>query len=139
MAQDLSYAAMDKEKADAQAAQQAQLEAQKRDAEQKAQAEAEKNPALQAATSNLANRLTPQQQGLNPNAALGEYSLLAGEVANASTSAEDYSNNMIRGVEAGKLDPRMVLEDASVLPQYREALYNSMQQQSQPQGLGSIR
>jgi len=135
MAKDLSYAAMDKEKADALAAQEAQIEKQQREQVAAQQAEAEKNPALQAATGSLVNRLSSEQQGLSPNPALGVYSTLAGEVANGSRNQEEYSDNMLKAAQAGTVDPRMVLEDESVLPQFRQALYDSMQQS---QGLGSI-
>jgi len=135
MAQDLSYEAMDREKADAQAAQQAQIEKQQIDAAQQAQAQSEKNPALQVATNNLANNITQQQQGLGPNPALSEYSRIAGEIANASRNQEEYSNNMIKAGQSGAIDPRTLLGDESILPQFRDALYNSMQQ---PKGLGTI-
>ena len=135
MAQDLSYEAMDREKANAQAAQQAQLEKQQRDAEQQAQAQSEKNPALQVATNNLANNITPQQQGLGPNTALNEYSRIAGEIANSSSSQEEYSNNMIKAGQSGIVDLDILREDQSVLPQFRQALLDSMQQ---PKGLGTI-
>lgn len=59
-----------------------------------------------------------------------------GDPRTAPTPAS-YSEQMMNGVLAGQVDPRELLADANVLPEYKDALMQQMQPQRTP-GLGSI-
>ena len=95
--------------------------------------EANKNPALARLTAEMSGGPIGSQRGLTPN--INEYAQIAGQVASQSPNQVAYSENMVNGVMQGKINPADVLQDESVLPEYRQALLDM----SRPQGLGSVR
>jgi hypothetical protein len=70
----------------------------------------------------------PEAQQVAPESGgLGEYSGLAGQVANGSESQEEYSANMVQAAVDGQVDPRDVLADESVDDNHRAILAQMMQ------------
>lgn len=95
------------------------------------------NPVL----SEYMNRGAQQaQQGLvpreNPEDA---YAMFATNVANNVEDQETYSMVMIEAAAKGQVPIEGVLQDESILPQFKESLLNAINPNTQNQGLGQIR
>lgn len=79
---------------------------------------------------------TPQQ-GLTPREySAGAYTMFATNVANKVDNQETYSLAMIDAALKGQVSIGAVMEDDSILPEYKQGLINSMNSQ---RGLGQIR
>jgi len=124
-----TYADLDREKKQAQMAEQQQMEQAQRAQQAEIAKQREANPMLQA----YMNKQS--QQGLMPNNAVNEYSATAGLIADQSPDQMAYSQNMVNAALKGQLDPKNVLEDESVLPEMRNALMETLRQ---PSGLGTL-
>lgn len=79
---------------------------------------------------------TPQQ-GLTPREdSAGGYTMFATNVANKVDNQETYSLAMIDAAAKGQVPIGAVMEDDSILPEYKQGLIDSMNSQ---RGLGQIR
>lgn len=79
---------------------------------------------------------TPQQ-GLTPREdSAGAYTMFATNVANKVDNQETYSLAMIDAAAKGQVPINAVIEDDSILPEYKQGLIDSMNSQ---RGLGQIR
>ena len=79
---------------------------------------------------------TPQQ-GLTPrNNSAEAYTMFATNVANKVDNQETYSLAMIDAAAKGQVPIGAVMEDDSILPEYKQGLIDSMNSQ---RGLGQIR
>ena len=79
---------------------------------------------------------TPQQ-GLTPREnSAGAYTMFATNVANKVDNQETYSLAMIDAAAKGQVPIGAVMEDDSILPEYKQGLIDSMNSQ---RGLGQIR
>ena len=79
---------------------------------------------------------TPQQ-GLTPREdSAGAYTMFATNVANKVDNQETYSLAMIDAAAKGQVPIGAVMEDDSILPEYKQGLLDSMNSQ---RGLGQIR
>lgn len=77
------------------------------------------------------------QQGLVPREdSAGAYTMFATNVANKVDNQETYSLAMIDAAAKGQVPIGAVMEDDSILPEYKQGLINSMNSQ---RGLGQIR
>ena len=77
------------------------------------------------------------QQGLTPrNNSAEAYTMFATNVANKVDNQETYSLAMIDAAAKGQVPINAVLEDDSILPEYKQELINSMNSQ---RGLGQVR
>ena len=77
------------------------------------------------------------QQGLAPREdSAGNYTMFATNVANSVEDQETYSMAMIGAASKGQVPVDAVLEDESILPQFKEGLLNAVTANS---GLGQIR
>lgn len=77
------------------------------------------------------------QQGLTPrNNSAEAYTMFATNVANKVDNQETYSLAMIDAAAKGQVPINAVLEDDSILPEYKQELIDSMNSQ---RGLGQIR
>ena len=89
------------------------------------------NPVL----SEYMNRGT--QQGLVPREnSAGSYTMFATNVANNVADQETYSMAMVDAASKGQVPIGAVMEDDSILPEYKQVLIDSMNSQ---RGLGQIR
>ena len=96
-----------------------------------AQARVTPNPVL----SEYMNR--GAQQGLTPREdSAGAYTMFATNVANKVDNQETYSLAMIDAAAKGQVPIGAVMEDDSILPEYKQGLIDSMNSQ---RGLGQIR
>ena len=93
--------------------------------------EANKNGALVRLAAEMSQ--PKGQVGLVPN----EYSLIAGQIADKSPNQLVYSENMVNGVMEGQINPADVLQDESILPEYRQALVDMVNTRNQ--GLGRLK
>lgn len=79
---------------------------------------------------------TPQQ-GLTPREdSAGAYTMFATNVANKVDNQETYSLAMIDAAAKGQVPINAVIEDDSILPEYKQGLMDSLNSQ---RGLGQIR
>ena len=77
------------------------------------------------------------QQGLTPrNNSAEAYTMFATNVANKVDNQETYSLAMIDAAAKGQVPIGAVMEDDSILPEYKQGLIDSMNSQ---RGLGQIR
>lgn len=102
-----------------------------------AQSRVTPNPVL----SEYMNRGAQQtQQGLIPREdSAGAYTMFATNVANKVPDQETYSMAMIDAAAKGQVPIEEVLQDESILPQFKEGLLNAISPNTQNQGLGQIR
>ena len=77
------------------------------------------------------------QQGLTPREdSAGAYTMFATNVANKVDNQETYSLAMIDAASKGQVPIGAVMEDDSILPEYKQGLLDSLNSQ---RGLGQIR
>lgn len=77
------------------------------------------------------------QQGLTPREdSAGAYTMFATNVANKVDNQETYSLAMIDAAAKGQVPINAVIEDDSILPEYKQELIDSMNSQ---RGLGQVR
>ena len=107
----------------------------KRDAlANEAQSRATPNPVL----SEYMNR--GAQQGLVPREnSAGSYTMFATNVANNVADQETYSMAMVDAASKGQVPVGAVLEDDSILPQFKQGLLNAVKSSTANSGLGQIR
>ena len=99
-----------------------------------AQSRVTPNPVL----SEYMNRGT--QQGLVPREdSAGNYTMFATNVANSVEDQETYSMAMIGAAAKGQVPVDAVLEDESILPQFKQSLLNAVKSSTTNSGLGQIR
>ena len=99
-----------------------------------AQSRVTPNPVL----SEYMNRVA--QQGLAPRKnSAGEYTMFATNVANKVPDQETYSMAMIDAASKGQVPVGAVLEDDSILPQFKQGLLNAVKSSTANSGLGQIR
>ena len=80
------------------------------------------------------------QQGLAPREnSAGNYTMFATNVANSVEDQETYSMAMIGAAAKGQVPVDAVLEDESILPQFKEGLLNAFKASTANSGLGQIR
>ena len=80
------------------------------------------------------------QQGLTPREnSAGEYTMFATNVANKVPDQETYSMAMIDAASKGQVPVGAVLEDDSILPQFKQGLLNAVKSSTANSGLGQIR
>ena len=80
------------------------------------------------------------QQGLTPREnSAGNYTMFATNVANSVEDQETYSMAMIGAASKGQVPVGAVLEDDSILPQFKEGLLNAVKARTANSGLGQIR
>ena len=80
------------------------------------------------------------QQGLAPREnSAGNYTMFATNVANSVEDQETYSMAMIGAAAKGQVPVGAVLEDDSILPQFKESLLNAVKSSTTNSGLGQIR
>lgn len=80
------------------------------------------------------------QQGLAPREnSAGEYTMFATNVANKVPDQETYSMAMIGAASKGQVPVDAVLEDDSILPEFKESLINAIKANTANSGLGQIR
>ena len=80
------------------------------------------------------------QQGLTPREySAGNYTMFATNVANSVEDQETYSMAMIGAAAKGQVPVGAVLEDESILPQFKEGLLNAIKANTANSGLGQIR
>lgn len=80
------------------------------------------------------------QQGLAPREnSAGEYTMFATNVANSVEDQETYSMAMIGAAAKGQVPVDAVLNDDSILPQFKESLLNAARSSTANSGLGQIR
>ena len=80
------------------------------------------------------------QQGLVPREySAGNYTMFATNVANSVEDQETYSMAMIGAASKGQVPVDAVLEDESILPQFKEGLLNAIKANTANSGLGQIR
>ena len=80
------------------------------------------------------------QQGLTPREdSAGGYTMFATNVANSVEDQETYSMAMIDAASKGQVPVGAVLEDDSILPQFKEGLLNAVKSSTTNSGLGQIR
>ena len=80
------------------------------------------------------------QQGLAPREdSAGNYTMFATNVANSVEDQETYSMAMIDAASKGQVPVGAVLEDDSILPQFKEGLLNAVKSSTTNSGLGQIR
>ena len=80
------------------------------------------------------------QQGLAPREnSAGEYTLFATNVANKVPDQETYSMAMVDAASKGQVPVGAVLEDDSILPQFKQGLLNAVKSSTANSGLGQIR
>ena len=80
------------------------------------------------------------QQGLTPREdSAGNYALFATNVANSVEDQETYSMAMIGAASKGQVPVDAVLEDESILPQFKQSLLNAVKSSTTNSGLGQIR
>ena len=80
------------------------------------------------------------QQGLTPREySAGNYTMFATNVANNVEDQETYSMAMIGAAAKGQVPVDAVLEDESILPQFKEGLLNAIKANTANSGLGQIR
>ena len=80
------------------------------------------------------------QQGLAPREdSAGNYTMFATNVANSVEDQETYSMAMIDAASKGQAPVGAVLEDDSILPQFKEGLLNAVKSSTANSGLGQIR
>ena len=102
-----------------------------------AQSRVTPNPVL----SEYMNRGAQQsQQGLVPREdSAGNDTMFATNVANSVEDQETYSMAMIGAAAKGQVPVGAVLEDDSILPQFKESLLNAVKANTANSGLGQIR
>ena len=80
------------------------------------------------------------QQGLAPREnSAGAYTMFATNVANSVEDQETYSMAMIGAAAKGQVPVDAVLNDDSILPQFKESLINAAKSSASNSGLGQIR
>ena len=80
------------------------------------------------------------QQGLAPREnSAGNYTMFATNVANSVEDQETYSMAMIGAAAKGQVPVGAVLEDDSILPQFKQSLLNAVKSSTTNSGLGQIR
>ena len=80
------------------------------------------------------------QQGLAPREdSAGAYTMFATNVANSVEDQETYSMAMIGAAAKGQVPVGAVLEDDSILPQFKQGLLNAVKSSTANSGLGQIR
>ena len=80
------------------------------------------------------------QQGLAPREdSAGNYTMFATNVANNAGDQETYSMAMVDAASKGQVPVGAVLEDDSILPQFKEGLLNAFKASTANSGLGQIR
>ena len=80
------------------------------------------------------------QQGLTPrNNSAEAYTMFATNVANKVDNQETYSMAMIDAAAKGQVPVGAVLEDDSILPQFKQSLLNAVKSSTANSGLGQIR
>ena len=80
------------------------------------------------------------QQGLAPREdSAGNYTMFATNVANNAGDQETYSMAMIDAASKGQVPVGAVLEDESILPQFKQSLLNTVKANAANSGLGQIR
>ena len=80
------------------------------------------------------------QQGLAPREnSAGSYTMFATNVANNVEDQETYSMAMIDAASKGQVPVGAVLEDDSILPQFKQGLLNAVKSSTTNSGLGQIR
>lgn len=72
------------------------------------------------------------QEYMSRNAGLGSITKAP------SADAKVYSESAVQAVIAGQADPRAVMADNSVLPEYKGMLQEMLTKQQAPQGLGQL-
>lgn len=87
-----------------------------------------------------AQQVQQSQQGLIPREDSAEaYTMFASNVANKVEDQETYSMVMIDAALKGQVPVGAVLEDESILPQFKQDLVNSASSNTQNSGLGQIK
>ena len=80
------------------------------------------------------------QQGLAPREnSAGGYIMFATNVANNVADQETYSMAMVDAASKGQVPVGAVLEDDSILPQFKQGLLNAVKSSKANSGLGQIR
>ena len=80
------------------------------------------------------------QQGLVPREnSAGGYTMFATNVANSVEDQETYSMAMVDAASKGQVPVGAVLEDESILPQFKQSLLNAVRPSQTNSGLGQIR
>ena len=80
------------------------------------------------------------QQGLAPREnSAGDYTMFATNVANKVEDQETYSMAMVEAASKGQVPIDAVLEDDSILPQFKDGLLNAVRASAANSGLGQIR
>lgn len=80
------------------------------------------------------------QQGLVPREySAGGYTMFAANVANSVEDQETYSMAMVDAASKGQVPVGAVLEDDSILPQFKQGLLNAVKSSTANSGLGQIR
>ena len=80
------------------------------------------------------------QQGSVPREdSAGGYTMFATNVANSVEDQETYSMAMIGAASKGQVPVGAVLEDDSILPQFKQSLLNAVKSSTTNSGLGQIR
>ena len=80
------------------------------------------------------------QQGLVPREdSAGGYTMFATKVANSVEDQETYSMAMVDAASKGQVPVGAVLEDDSILPQFKQGLLNAVKSSTANAGLGQIR
>lgn len=80
------------------------------------------------------------QQGLAPREnSAGNYTMFATNVANSVEDQETYSMAMVDAASKGQVPVGAVLEDDSILPQFKQGLLNVIKSSTANSGLGQIR
>ena len=80
------------------------------------------------------------QQGLVPREnSASSYTMFATNVANSVEDQETYSMAMIGAASKGQVPVGALLEDDSILPQFKEGLLNAVKSSTTNSGLGQIR
>ena len=80
------------------------------------------------------------QQGLVPREnSAGGYTMFATNVANSVEDQETYSMAMVDAASKGQVPVGAVVEDESILPQFKQSLLNAVKSSTVNSGLGQIR
>ena len=80
------------------------------------------------------------KQGLVPREdSAGNYTMFATNVANSVEDQETYSMAMVDAASKGQVPVGAVLEDDSILPQFKQSLLNAVKSSTANSGLGQIR
>lgn len=124
-----TYQEINRQRAEANAMQQAQMQQQGTQQQVAAEAEANKNPVL---TEYMDRSIQPQQaQGLVPRDPMAEYASMAEQVARSVQNADEYGQIMVNAGMQGQVPMEAVLQDERIPVPYRESILAQLQQPNQ--------